>query len=240
VPEPSGRITKTSRRAANRPAPRCGMRTYRGAIDRLPGALAVIRLDGRQAADVCRPRYDPPGPPDPRLDRYRRGVAVVTEGGTLSGIWRHACSCGGRAGAGGRSIATSTRSNGPNGYSPSRPPSPECPPDLRPGRFNRHPGDGRLLVGPDGRLDRPHQVRGRLQARHVRVVSVSVAVPSATRSRRVQICTPPRRGWGGRRRRTPGRTGPDRPTARRPGGDRAGGRSRGDRRSGAGRRQCCP
>ena len=34
---------------------------------------------------------------------------------------------------------------------------------------DRHPLGGRLLVEPDGRLDRLHQVRGRLQAGHVRV-----------------------------------------------------------------------
>ena len=42
-------------------------------------------------------------------------------------------------------------------------------PDVGPVGLDRHPLGGRLLVEPDGRLDRLHQVRGRLQAGHVRV-----------------------------------------------------------------------
>ena len=42
-------------------------------------------------------------------------------------------------------------------------------PDVGPVGRDRHPLGGRLLVEPDGRLDRLHQVRGRLQAGHVRV-----------------------------------------------------------------------
>ena len=42
-------------------------------------------------------------------------------------------------------------------------------PDVRPVGLDRHPLGGRLLVEPDGRLDRLYQVRRRLQAGHVRV-----------------------------------------------------------------------
>ena len=42
-------------------------------------------------------------------------------------------------------------------------------PDVRPVGLDRHPLGGRVLVEPDGRLDRLHHVRGRLQAGHLRV-----------------------------------------------------------------------
>ena len=42
-------------------------------------------------------------------------------------------------------------------------------PDIGPVGLDRHALGGRLLVESDGRLDRLHQLRGRLQARHIRV-----------------------------------------------------------------------
>ena len=113
-------------------------------------------------------------------------------------------------------------------------------PDVRPRRLDLEALRRRPLVEPDGRLDRPHHRRGRLQPGDLRV--------GLDRRRRhpprrgPAACTsarPPRRGWAGRRRRSPGTAGAGRRTARRRAGARGAGRSTGGRRCGAGRRRSC-
>ena len=63
-------------------------------------------------------------------------------------------------------------------------------PQVGPRRLDLHPLGGRLLVEPDGRLDRRHHVGGRLQAGDLRVALDRGRGSLGTRSRRVQVCTP--------------------------------------------------